>query len=65
MPMPALLSRDAVLKIAGISNATLYRWMANGEFPQPVRISRYKVGWLESDIEAWIKGKVEARHDRP
>lgn len=65
MLLPDLLTRQQVLDIVGFSQATLYRHMAAGTFPRPVMITWRKIGWLESDIEDWIKAKVDARNDRP
>ena len=48
-----MLRRDAVEKIVGLSTTTLYRQMAEGEFPRPVRIGRRAVAWPESVITKW------------
>lgn len=36
----------------GVSDMTVWRWLRDLEFPQPVYISRYRY-WRLSDIEAW------------
>ncbi|RWF71884.1 AlpA family transcriptional regulator [Mesorhizobium sp.] len=35
-----------------VSDMTIWRWLRDLEFPQPVYISRYRY-WRLSDIEAW------------
>ena len=35
----------------------------HGWFPKPVRLSPGCVAWLESDLETWIDGRLEARDD--
>jgi prophage regulatory protein len=53
------LSKPAVLHIAGFSAATLWREVQAGRFPPPVAISANRVGFLESEIRAWLTNKVE------
>ncbi|RWD50873.1 MAG: AlpA family phage regulatory protein [Mesorhizobium sp.] len=35
-----------------VSDMTIWRWLRDLDFPQPVYISRYRY-WRVSDIEAW------------
>lgn len=44
------------------SRVHVNRLIAAGKFPQKVHISAGRVGWLESEIEAWIKERADARH---
>lgn len=49
-----------------VSNSTLLRWEAAGEFPKRVRMSRTSVAWLLAEIETWLKDKAEERaHHQP
>lgn len=52
-----LLRRREVEKWCGIATTTLYRLMNNGEFPEPLRITRKSIRWKESAIQAWIESK--------
>lgn len=38
----------------GLSAKTIRRLVAKGDFPPPIRLSRRTVGWLESEVDAWI-----------
>lgn len=40
-----------------IGRRTLWRWVQNGDFPQPKRLSPGTTRWLMSEVEAWIKAK--------
>jgi prophage regulatory protein len=40
---------------SGISRSTIYRYMNAGNFPKTIKIGLRAVGWLESDIDAWIR----------
>ena len=43
------------LRIVGCSKATLYRMMAEGNFPAAIKISRGMVGVRIGDIRQWLK----------
>lgn len=47
-----------VLERTSLSRATLYREVAGGRFPKPHRLSPGRVGWLRSEIDAWIATRV-------
>ncbi len=46
--------RPKVLEVTGFSVSTLYRKMANGEFPKPKKMSENIVAWADSDLKAWM-----------
>ena len=56
---PAILRRPQVEQRTGLSRSTLYQYIKDGDFPKPVRLGPRAVGWLESDISAWIAARVK------
>lgn len=42
-----------VRELAGFSRTTAWRLQQAGEFPKPVRISPGRVGWRQSELDAW------------
>jgi prophage regulatory protein len=48
-----LLNKHAVENMTSLDITTIYRRMAEGTFPQPVRIGRRRVAWRTSDIVRW------------
>ena len=58
-----LLRRREVEIITGLSRSSIYRLMKEGDFPRPVRVGPTAVRWRESDIEAWMKSRPEAKGD--
>jgi prophage regulatory protein len=67
--LPALvddrfLSKPEVLRIAGFSAATLWREVKASRFPEPVRISSNRIGFLESEVREWVASKVRASRQR-
>jgi len=59
--MQNILRRDAVEKATGLPRSTIYEKMAKGEFPKPIKLSAKSVGWLETEIAAWQKSRIEKR----
>ena len=49
-----------VLQLTGVSRSTIYRWMANGEFPNQISLGGNTVAWLERDLEVWIHRRIES-----
>lgn len=43
----------------GFSRATIYRLMESGDFPAPVHLGARAVGWLQSEISAWIANRAK------
>jgi prophage regulatory protein len=54
-----ILRLPAVKAKTGLSRSSLYSYIARGEFPRAVRLGRHAVGWLETDVEAWIAERIE------
>ena len=59
-PGTRVLSLKTVLARVPLSRTTLWRMEREGLFPQRIRLSENRVGWLEKDIELWIQSKKEA-----
>ncbi|WP_338493614.1 AlpA family phage regulatory protein [Erwinia aphidicola] len=55
-----IIKKSEVLHRCGISNATLYRYISIGCFPNQLRLSPQgrAVGWLSEDIDAWIASRM-------
>ena len=56
-----MLKRLAVQEKAGLSKTALYQKISEGTFPKPVRLGRKAVGWIESELDAWIADRVAQR----
>ena len=54
-----ILRRKQVEARIGLSRSTIYLRIAAGAFPSPVSLGSRAVGWLESEIEAWLTSCVE------
>jgi prophage regulatory protein len=49
-----ILRLPEVLKRTGMGRNTIYRATREGKFPQAVELLGGRVGWLESEVDAWI-----------
>ena len=45
----------------GLSRSTIYMRVELSRFPQPVSLGERAVGWIEAEIEAWIRERAEER----
>ena len=54
-----LLRMAQVCELVGVSRATIYRWIASGSFPVPLKIGPAAVRWRLDDIEKWVSGHYE------
>jgi prophage regulatory protein len=48
-----MLRRQALCALVGMSKSTIYKMMAEGKFPRPVRMGPVLVAWRASDVAAW------------
>jgi prophage regulatory protein len=55
-----VLRRPEVLELTGLSAATVYRWIAEGRFPPPVRLGPNSVGWRWSELQEWLETRERA-----
>ena len=55
-----LLSLEEVLRRTACKRSTLYRWIAAGLFPPPVKIGPRRVAWRKSDVDRWIATRSRA-----
>jgi len=54
-----ILRRKEVESRTGLSRSTIYARIAAGEFPAPINLgSERAVGWLEAEVNQWIKLKI-------
>jgi prophage regulatory protein len=57
-----LLRLPAVKLVTGFSTSSLYSFMAQGKFPEPIALGGARL-WPKSEIEAWI-AQVKASSPR-
>lgn len=56
-----ILRLGAVIESTGLARSTIYKLVGSGEFPKPVPLVGRSVGWVESEVHEWIKGRIVQR----
>ena len=54
-----------VLARTGLSRSTVYVRLDEGRFPRPVSLGGRAVGWIESEIEEWIRERIAEGRGEP
>jgi len=55
----SILRRKQVEARIGLSRSTIYERIKAGTFPAPISLGAKSVGWIESEIDAWLSSQVE------
>ncbi|WP_421335552.1 helix-turn-helix transcriptional regulator [Aeromonas veronii] len=53
--------REAIQK-TGLSKSSIYDLMAQGQFPQTVRLGGRSVAFVEGEVDTWMAERIAARH---
>ena len=59
-----ILRMAAVCQVTKLGKSTVYRKLAEGTFPPPVRLGARAVGWKTRDIVAWLEAPARAWNPR-
>jgi prophage regulatory protein len=58
-PSPATILRlPQVEAMTGLKRSSLYAAIAEGRFPRQIQLGPRAVGWLASEIDAWIAARI-------
>ena len=47
-----------VIDRTGLCRSTIYNRIADGKFPAPVPLGGRAVGWVEKDVNTWVKSRI-------
>ena len=50
-----ILKAKEVASMINLSRVTIWRLEKEGKFPQRIRISTKRIGWLEDKVTKWIE----------
>jgi len=56
-----ILKLPAVIKLTQLSSATIYRLIANGDFPKQFKLAERSSGWLEKEVLDYIESRIMQR----
>lgn len=57
------LKAKEVAERTSVSTAQIYRMVKEGRFPEPVRITDVRRGWIEEEVENWISECVRKNRE--
>lgn len=60
--MNRLLRLRQVMDQTGLGSSTIYRHIAAGTFPAPLKIGGHSARWLQADLERWIE-QLQMQHN--
>lgn len=55
-----ILRLPVVKARTGLSRSSIYLRMSEGRFPKSISLGGRAVGWIESDIQAWLQQQIDA-----
>lgn len=56
---PKLIRRAQVLERLGNRSVSwLYEEMGAGRFPRPIRVGRWGVAWIESEVDTYVEQQI-------
>lgn len=50
-------ARPASKGLLSISDKTIWKWVKNGQFPAPIKLSTNVTVWRLSDVQAWMQSQ--------
>ncbi|EKJ8516646.1 AlpA family transcriptional regulator [Pseudomonas aeruginosa] len=59
-----IIRLSGVIETTGLARSTIYKLIGEGGFPRPVPLVGRSVGWLESEVHEWIKGRIALRDEK-
>ncbi|MBY0525215.1 MAG: helix-turn-helix domain-containing protein [Gemmataceae bacterium] len=55
LPLAPTYSSGEVCRLLGIPRPTLLAWVAAGKFPQPIRLSAWRLRWPRDVVQRWLR----------
>ena len=55
-----ILRLPDVMDRVGLRKSAIYSRIASGEFPAPIPLGARAVGWLETEVDEWLKARIDA-----
>ena len=59
-PEIRILRLPEVIRLTGLSKATIHRRYRDGTFPRPLRLGPQSIGWRRAEIVEWLESLPRA-----
>ena len=63
MTIPEVIRRSKLEERLGLSRSSIYKMMADGRFPRPIKLGQRSVGCRTAEIERWLDEMQEASNE--
>jgi prophage regulatory protein len=63
MPNDIILRLPQVMARIGLSRSSIYLGISRNEFPRQLRLGARAVGWLQADIDEWVRQRVASHQE--
>jgi len=60
-----LIRLKEVMACTGLGRSSIYKFMAEGSFPESISLGERAVAWVETEVEEFILNKIEERDAGP
>lgn len=60
LPGSAFVKQPQILQVVPISASSLWRWVRDGMFPRPIKLSDHCSVWRVADVRQWMQQQQAA-----
>lgn len=60
-PEKTIIRRLDVQAQTGLSKSAIYQLLDAGKFPKQVRIMERACGWIQSEVDEWVRQRIDDR----
>jgi prophage regulatory protein len=57
----SILSKRQTAQRTSLHPATIMRFVREGRFPKPIKLSKTRVGFVEDEVVVWLEAKISER----
>lgn len=57
-PVPRLIRLPAVLQMVGLSRSEVWRRIAAGAFPRPIKLGPNTSAFIEAEVATWVANQI-------
>ena len=57
----SILRLPSVIQLTGLSRSAIYDMIAKGDFPKQIKLTSRSSGWIETEVQGWIDGRIAER----
>ena len=60
-----ILRLSEVRARTGLARSTIYLAISQGRFPRPIALGPRAVGWIEAEVDVWLRERIKASRREP